>query len=196
MEDIARFEKTIKLFDEANSLDPNKEVVEGTAYPKELLYAKRMTQMLLAYEKAPSEALQLAARCQHIKRWTIPRSDYPMDRKGYLKWRTTLKIFHGEEAAKIMTQTGYDEETIKKVKLLLSKNKLKTDPESKKLEDVICLVFLQYYFPDFAKKNTDEKLVEIVQKTWGKMTEKGHDLALQMEYPERELNVIKKALGI
>ncbi|MDW7692074.1 DUF4202 domain-containing protein [Flammeovirgaceae bacterium SG7u.111] len=195
---MSKLENTLKAFDAANTEDPNKETWEGKEYPKELIYGQRMSEMLGKYSEGetPSETLQLASRCQHIRRWTIPRSDYPMDRKGYLKWRTQLKIFHGEEAGKIMAEHGYDEETIQTVKDLLMKKNLKKDPESQALEDVICLVFLQYYYDDFLAKHPEEKIIEILQKTWGKMTEKGHDHALQLQYTDKGLLLVKRALGL
>ena len=100
-----------------------------------------MSSVLAKFAPDASEVLQLAARCQHIRRWTVPRDAYPMDRKGYLQWRTHLKKFHGEQAAAIMHAEGYDSETIIQVVDLLNKKNLKRDPEMQTLEDVICLVF-------------------------------------------------------
>ncbi|MEQ6118593.1 DUF4202 domain-containing protein [Reichenbachiella sp. MALMAid0571] len=181
--------------DEINVQDPNIEESEGQSYPKEILYSQRMTDMLHDYVTNPSEALQIAARGQHIKRWSIPRSDYPMDRKGYLKWRTQLKIFHGELVAEILKSEECSEDFIKEVVELITKKNLKKDSQSKTLEDVICLVFLKYYFKDFAAKSTHEKLIDIVQKTWGKMTEQGHEAALKLPFEEKELKIIKEALA-
>lgn len=181
--------------DAINAQDPNIEKSEGQSYPKEILYSQRMTNMLREYVANPSEALQIAARGQHIKRWSIPRSDYPMDRKGYLKWRTQLKIFHGELVAEILKGEECSESFIKEVVELITKKNLKKDSQSKTLEDVICLVFLKYYFKDFAAKSSNEKMIDIVQKTWGKMTEEGHDAALKLPFEEKELKIIKEALA-
>lgn len=190
-----RFENTIKEFDDVNSHDPHLEMVEGEKIPKELLYSKRMTEMLNHYRPNASETLQLAARCQHIKRWAIPREEYPMDKKGYLLWRTTLKKYHGELAASIMTRNGYGHEEIQKVDDLLNKRKLKSDEETQALEDVICLVFLQYYFDEFITKHDEAKLVEIVQKTWNKMSENGREAALQLAHSVTALAIVNKALS-
>ncbi|AGA78159.1 DUF4202 domain-containing protein [Echinicola vietnamensis] len=192
-----RFEKTIASFDAINAEDPHKEVIDGKEVPKELVYGHRMTGMLLDFEPEASETLRLAARCQHIKRWEIPREDYPMDRKGYLLWRTKLKKFHGELAGKLMKEHGYDDDDIQKVDDLLNKRRLKTDPETQALEDVVCLVFLKYYFDDFIAKHRDEegKLVDIVQKTWRKMSEKGHQAALAMSHSDEALGIVQKALA-
>ena len=190
-----QFERTIAAFDAANAEDPHQEMVDGKALPKELIYGQRMSEMLAAFAPDASEALQLAARCQHIQRWTLPRDTYPMDRKGYLKWRTQLKLFHGKRAGEIMEAEGYDAETIDRVKFLLNKQKLKSDPETQTLEDVVCLVFLKYYFSDFAKQHSEEKLVDIVAKTWNKMSDKGHEAAMKLSFSTEEKNIIQKALA-
>lgn len=190
-----RFEATIEAIDEANSQDPNLVLHDGKNVAKELLYSQRMTETLFQYDPDPEEALQLAARGQHIKRWTIPREEYPMDRKGYLRWRTKLKLMHANLIEAIMTERGYEMATINQVKLLINKNKLKTDLPSQQLEDVVCLVFLQHYFSDFYQKHDDEKVISILHKTWGKMTQKGRDMALNIQFDEKGKQLIGKALG-
>ncbi|PHN01423.1 DUF4202 domain-containing protein [Flavilitoribacter nigricans] len=190
-----KFKAAIHQFDLANSQDPNQEEWKGNTYPKEMLYAERMTDCLEAFAPDAPEALQLAARCQHIKRWEIPRETYPMDRPGYHAWRNELKKYHAEQAENILQQVGYDEETIERVKFLLQKKQLRRDPDTQTLEDVICLVFLQYYFEPFSQKYEEEKLIDIVQKTWRKMSEKGHEAALKLDYSPESLDLIKKALA-
>jgi hypothetical protein len=153
------FNETIARFDKANAEDPNKEVFEGKEYPKELLYAQRMTAWLDRFEPDASEPLRLAARAQHICRWKIPRREYPMDRDGYNKWRTTLAKMHGDIAAGIMQQAGYDEQMCEQVKALLMKDRIKlAGPDGQTLEDVICLVFLEFYFTPFAPEYSAKDL--------------------------------------
>lgn len=190
-----KFNKAIQLFDEANSLDPNKEIFEGKEYPKELIYAKRMTEQLNKFSPNASESLQLTVRCQHICRWEIPRNSYEMNRVGYLKWRKDLKDFHAKKAAKILSKVGYDTETIETIKSLLLKKQLKKNADTQTLEDVVCLVFLEFYFLKFSKKYAEEKLIDIVQKTWKKMSDKGHEAALSLVLPEAALALITKALS-
>ncbi len=190
-----KLEAVINGIDEINATDPNQIIVNGSSYPNELIYGERMTEMLHQYQSESSDELQIAARGQHIKRWAIPRKDFPMDRKGYLKWRTQLKLMHGELLSEIMRENGYDEEAVEKVVTMVTKKKLKTDPESKILEDVVCLVFLKYYFGEFIPKHDEPKVIDIVRKTWGKMTEKGHELALQLQLTDEETSIIKKALN-
>lgn len=191
----ACFNTAIARFDAANAEDPNIEQADGQDYPKELLYARRMTARLEQFAPEASEAVQLAARCQHIRRWTVPRSDYPMNREGYKAWRTGLAKFHAETAAEILREVGYDEETIDRVSTLLRKKRLKLDPEVQLLEDVICLVFLEHYFADFARKHEDEKIIDIIRKTWRKMSPRGHEAALALDLPAAVLPLVEKALA-
>jgi len=191
-----KFQITIADIDALNSQDPHMEISNGERVPKELLYSTRMTDMLQAFDPEASENLKIAVRAQHIQRFTHPREKYPMDRKGYLQWRTELKKFHGEKAAGIMRSNGYNDEDIQKVDDLINKRQLKTDPEAQTLEDVVCLVFLKYYFDDFIDKHIEDKnkIIDIVQKTWKKMSEKGHAYALSMSHSDKALDIVSKAL--
>lgn len=190
----SRFNKAIELFDEANGEDPNFEEYNGLKYPKELLYAKRMTDKLNEFDSSADEALQLAVRCQHLRRWEIPREDFEMNRVGYLQWRNRLKSFHAEGAAQILEEAGYGKETIDRVKFLLLKKQLKKDQVTQTLEDVICLVFLEFYFEKFSFKYKEDKLIDILRKTWRKMSDKGQKGALELNFSDRSLNLIEKAL--
>jgi len=190
-----RLEKTLAAFDAANLQDPNTEIVDSKAVAKEWIYAQRMSAQLHTFCEAPSEALQLATRSQHICRWKSPRSDYPMDRGGYKKWRLDLAQLHGEIAGGIMAEHGYDETMITRVQDLLLKRSLKRDEEVQALEDVICLVFIEFYLEDFAGKHDEEKLIDIIRKTWNKMSEKGHEAALKLPLSEAMLGLVGKALS-
>jgi len=184
-----------RLFDEANGQDPNTEEYKGKAYPKEVLYAIRMTDKLKEFAPNASETLLLAARCQHIRRWEIPRETYEMNRAGYLKWRQDLKKFHAQKAAVILRGIGYSKETIDSVCILLEKKQLKKNQDTQTLEDVVCLVFLEFYFESFAQKHPEEKTLEILQKTWRKMSEKGRSAALALPLTPESLQLVKKAIG-
>jgi predicted transcriptional regulator len=190
-----KFNKAIQLFDEANSSDPNTEIFEGKEFPKELLYAMRMTEQLNKFAPNSSEALQLTVRCQHICRWEIPRDSYEMNRVGYLNWRKDLKDFHAKKASEILKSVGYNDEVIDDVSFLLLKKQLKKNADTQTLEDVICLVFLDFYFLKFSEKYSEEKLIDIVQKTWKKMSDKGHKAALELNLPASALALITKALS-
>ncbi|MBU2951521.1 DUF4202 domain-containing protein [Tamlana agarivorans] len=190
-----RFETAIALIDKKNAEDTNTYQVAGMEYPKELLYSQRMTRKLLQFCPDASKALQIAARAQHICRWKIARDEYPMDRVGYLKWRETLKKMHAEITAEILEQVGFDRQFIDRVSLLVNKKLIKKNEETQILEDTICLVFLDYYFDEFAAKHDDEKIIDILKKTWVKMSENGHKAALQLPYSEKSLALVKKAIS-
>ena len=154
-----------------------------------------MTDVIESFDPNASPALLLAARAQHICRWEIPRSNYEMNRVGYLTWRNDLKKFHAETVGKILEDLHFETETIDRVSFLIQKKKLKKDIETQTLEDVICLVFLKYYYEAFSKKHTEEKVIDIIQKTWKKMSNKGHDAALKLNYTEQGLSLIQRALS-
>ncbi len=182
------------LFDEANRQDPNTEDFGGQTYPKELLYAHRMSDTLGTFAPNASEALQLAARCQHICRWEIPRDNYEQNRAGYLKWRQDLKKFHAQKAAELLNRAGYDQDTIENVEFLLLKKQLKKNEETQVLEDVVCLVFLQHYFEAFCSKHPEEKIIDILQKTWRKMSSEGQKAALELPMSKEAVQLIKRAI--
>ncbi len=191
----SRFDQAIARFDAANAEDPNRETEGGVEDPRELLYARRMTAWLEKLAADASEAVRLAVRCQHIRRWTRPRRDYPMDVAGYKRWRTDLAQFHAETAGAILRDVGYDEDTIHRVQALLRKEKLKLDPDAQLLEDVICLVFLESYFAEFARQHDEAKLIGIIRKTWKKMSSRGHAAALALDLAPDARSIVEKALA-
>ena len=190
-----RFNKAIHRFDAANAEDPHLEVVDGVPYPKELLYAQRMTSWLDRFAPDASEALRLAVRCQHIRRWMMPRSQYPMDRRGYLQWRTGLAKFHADTAADILREVGYEAALIGRVQSLLRKEGLKRDPEVQCLEDVICLVFLESYCADFARQHDPAKMLPIIRKTWEKMSPRGREVARALDLSQEVHQLVEAALA-
>jgi len=192
--DSTKYQQVIHKIDQENAQDPNREFHDEKEFPKELIYSYRMTEWLNKMDPDASEELQIAARAQHICRWVIPREEYPMDRKGYHQWRTKLKEFHAAKTASIMKEFGYDEDTIDRVKSLILKKRMKTDPEPQMLEDVVCLVFLENYFQDFSQKHEEEKIKEIIQKTWRKMSDMGRTTASQLQLNPEAEKLIREAL--
>lgn len=176
----------LQRIDAVNAQDP---------HGKELLYSQRMSEWLERIEPGASEALRLAVRAQHIRRWTIPRSDYPMDRIGYLTWRTTLYRFHAQEVERILSEVGYEGEMVERVGSLVRKEEIKRDPEAQTLEDVICLVFLENYFAEFAAAHDEEKVINILRRTWKKMSERGREMAKGLEIPAAAGELVKRAVG-
>jgi len=191
-----RLHRTLAAFDQVNSLDPRQDRDDdGANVAYEVLYARRMSDTLQYFCPHASEALQLAARSQHIERWGLPRESYPMDRTGYLQWRSELKLRHAARATDIMAEQGYDVEMCERVAALLKKEKMKSDEESQTLEDVICLVFLQYYFVAFTQAHDEAKLINILQKTWRKMSDAGHAAALNLPLRDEQKALVAKALA-
>jgi len=190
------FNKASEWIDAENAQDPNIEIYQSVSYPKELLYSKRMYEKLMDFHPNASEEIQIASKAQHICRWKVARESHPMDRVGYLKWRTDLKKFHAETTAAILEKAGYNQEFIDRVSFLIEKKQLKKDEETQLLEDVICLVFLEFYLEPFVEKHDREKLKNIILKTWNKMSEKGHQAALKINYSPENLELIKEALGL
>ena len=191
----AKFEAAIRRFDGENSRDPNHESAGGISHPRELLYAERLTNWVLRLCPNASRELRLAARCQHICRWEIPRDSYPMTRAGYLQWRATLKKFHAQKAGEILREVGYDENTVHRVQELNLKKNFPNDPEGRVLEDALCLVFLETQFAETIAKTGDEKMLGILQKTWRKMTPQAREIALTLPMTAAQRALVEKALA-
>jgi hypothetical protein len=190
-----RFEAALRRFDDENSMDPNRVAVNGLPEPRERVYAGWLTAWVLKLCPEASEALRLAARCQHLCRWMIPRQTYPMTRAGYLKWRTELKQFHADKAAGILRELGYSSEIIERVRTLNLKKNFPADPESRVLEDALCLVFLEHQFSDLADQNPEDKVINALRKSWEKMSSAGRAEALKLNYAPREKVLLEKALA-
>jgi len=193
------FHKAISLIDAANTEDPNIDTAEGKEWPKELLYSHRMADVLQRYTPSADEAQQLAIRAQHIQRWKSPRNAYPMDKQGYHQWRTHLYKFHAETAAELLERAGYGAEDIERVKQAVGKRALKVNPDTQLLEDVAALVFIEYYMLEFAGKHPEydeAKWIDIIRKTWKKMSSRAQEFALSggIQLPEQLLPLIQKAV--
>lgn len=191
-----RLSLALAAIDRANAEDPSRELWQGVEYPKEVLYSTHMSRWLAKLDPAPSEARQIAARAQHIRRWTVPREDYPAGREGYLRWRSYLYRFHADQAEAILRKLGYDNDTLQAVRRMVGKQGIKRDADVQLIEDVACLVFLEQYFPAFASQYDEDKLIDIVRKTWKKMSEQGHQAALGLDLPEHLQPVVAKALSM
>lgn len=190
-----RFDRAIARFDAANAEDPRREAGEHGDEPKEVLYARRMTGWLERLEPEASEALRLAARAQHLCRWKIERSAYPEGRQGYLRWRRDCGDLHARLAGEILHEVGYDAGTVDRVKDLLRKKGLPDDEEALALEDTACLVFLETELAAFAPKHDEAKLVQILERTWRKMSPRGRATAAALALPASTRALIEKALA-
>ncbi|RYN50033.1 hypothetical protein AA0118_g11198 [Alternaria tenuissima] len=188
-------ERALAAIDAAHALDPNKVTINNEEMPYELHYAQKCTSYLEKRAPDASEPLRIAIRAQHFRRWEVPRSSYPMTRPGYHAWRTYLKKRQAELVEQICLDSGYSKEDSETVGSLIRKEDLKANEETMVLEDVACLVFLDDQFEAFEKEHDEDKIVRILQKTWGKMTDQGHELALKIPMGERPMELVKKALA-
>lgn len=190
-----RFEQALAAFDALNAEDPNTVHVQEAAQPKELHDALAMTRWIETLYPEAGEAVQLAARCQHLCRWERPRADYPEGRAGYLRWRTDLKKFHAGKAAGVLRSVGYDEPMIEAVSAINLKKSLKSNPDVQMIEDALCLVFLETQFEGYLDRWEEDKMIGILQKTWAKMSEVGRAAALDLPLSGRALALVQKALS-
>ena len=187
--------EAFEIFDSIHQKDPNQKIVGGQHVSCSVLYHHKLSEWLDRIVNNPSVPLRLAARSQHIQRWLIPRSTYPMNKSGYRKWRTRLNQFHAKTAADVLRQLNYDEYTVSRVQQILRKERLKIDSEVQHLEDAICLVFLELQLEEFSKQHPKEKLVNILRKTWNKMSSLGHQLALKLNLSDNLQNLLKEAIS-
>jgi len=189
-------DRALQLIDAAHSEDPNKTTVSGTEMPYELHYADKMTSYLDKRDPNASPNLRIAIRAQHFRRWEVPRSSYPMTRIGYHQWRTFLKKRQGELVSALIADCGFSAQDCARVDALIRKEGLsKGDEEDQVLEDVACLVFLDDQFAEFKEKHDEDKIIKILQKTWGKMSDKGHEMALDMNMDADCSRLVEKALA-
>jgi hypothetical protein len=192
--ELKRFEAALRRFDEENRRDPNTDLVAGVSHPRELIFARRLADWVLKLCPDASEELRLAARCQHLCRWMIPRHSHPMTRAGYLQWRERLRKFHAQKAGEILREAGYPEAVIQRVQALNLKKNLSQDPECRALEDALCLLFLEHQFADLAGRTSEDKMIGILQKSWKKMTPAAQAEAMKLSYGPREKALLAKAL--
>ena len=195
------YDRAVTLIDAANAEDPRMDSdAAGKQVPRELLYGQRMAEMIVRFTPEADEVQRLAVRAQHIQRWKTPRDSYPMTRDGYMQWRTGLYKFHAETCGHLMQEAGYDDASVERAKQAVGKRGLKVNPDTQLLEDVADLVFIEHYMVEFAGQHpdyTEEKWLDIVRKTWKKMSERAHAFALsgQLKLPEPLVPLITKAIS-
>lgn len=170
-----RLTQVLTDIDTANAQDPR----QDDGRPEAQLYGERMSaETERLFPDAP-DTLRIAARGQHVERWVLPRADYAEGRVGYLKWRRDLAAHHATRVGELMQKAGYDQTDIDTVATMLRKEGLKRNPEVQALEDIICFVFLKWYFAPFAAKHSPEKIQDIVEKTARKMSDDARAQVLQ-----------------
>jgi hypothetical protein len=197
--EAGRFLDAIARIDAANAQDPTTLVFRGVTHRTLLLHAELATgwawRLREAQGDTPSEPLLLAARAHHIERWTVPRSSYADGRAGYLRWRTGLHQFHARRAAELLEAAGYDPATIEATARVIRKERPRSNADSQALEDALCLVFLETQLDMDWERIDDDKMVEVLRKTWRKMSPVGRDAALALQLGERAHAIVARALG-
>ena len=186
-----KFAAALGAIDAVHAEDPEKE----GGRPKELVYAERMSAWLDKLAPAASEELRLAVRCQHLRRWAIPRASYPEGKVGYLRWRKEELLAHAALAGELLAKAGYDAAAIRRVQSLVKKERIKHDAAAQALEDVTCLVFLEHEFAAFAPRHDEAKLVDILRKTWPKMSAQGQQAALGLKLAAPLRQLVERALA-
>ena len=190
-----RYDAASRAIDEANGADPRKQEADGTSWPREVLYSRRMVGWVERLAPNGSEELLLAVRAQHIRRWEVERSSYPDGRMGYLKWRKDLQRRHADTLGSIMKDAGYPDDSIAKAQQLIIRKNNAKDPEGQTLEDAACLVFLEFELAPFVAKTDDAKVVDIVRKTWKKMSDRAREEAGKLSLGEKEGGLVRTALS-
>lgn len=195
VEERGRFERAVAWMDAANAEDPNLLETAAGPRPKELVHAELLTDWIRQLEATPSEALLLAARGHHIRRWVMPRSSYPKGRSAYLQWRRDLHGYHADQVGAILERAGYDAATVARVQQIVRKERLTQNPEVQTLEDGLCLVFLQLQLDSTAETVADdERMVEVLRKSWRKMSSSGREFALGLDLSARGRELVRRAL--
>lgn len=197
MGDLSEEERTraIALLDALHAEDPERVDVDGTEVAAELVYARRMSAALLRLEPAPSDALALAVRAQHLCRWRMPRASYPEGKAGYHAWRRAQAVQHAELARGALREAGAGDALIARVTALIQKKDLVRDPEAQALEDCACLVFLEHHLEPFARGRDEAQLIDILQKTWRKMSPRARELARALPLAEPARSLVLRAIA-
>ena len=194
MSDPQRLNRSLAAIDAANADDPNRLVVRGESRPKELAHAELASEWVEVLCPDASDALRLAARAHHLRRWAIPRSEYPDGRAGYHRWRVALQAHHAREVARILEAEGWDPDTVARVRAIVRKKNLGRDAEVQVLEDALCLVFLETQFHDLAARLDDEKLIDVTRKTLRKMSAVGVERALALPLDAADRVLLERAM--
>jgi len=170
--------------------------VDGVAEPKELAHSKMASAWLRRFDVDPSDEQLIAARAHHLRRWDIPRTDYPDGRAGYLRWRRDLGARHRDDVEAIMGDAGYDDSAIARTAAIMAKRDLDRDPAVQAHEDALCMVFLETQLDQLCDRLGDEKAAEVVAKTLGKMSPAGITAALSVRFSDPGGAVVAAAVEL
>lgn len=192
----ARLRQALDRIDEINSADPHQIQIRGEARPKELTHAAMVSAWIDRLRPGADDALRVAARGHHVRRWAIPRSDFPQGRRGYLRWRQALHDLHASTVGEVMTKAGYKAADVRRAQDLVRKKDLRRDPDAQALEDALCLVFLETQLGTFRTRQPDDRTAEVLRKTWQKMSGEARALAVDLELPPNDRRFLLDALEL
>ncbi len=186
--------QAIQLIDRKNEVDPSQVLFEGKEYPTALIEGMRAEHWIQQLRPDAPDALLIAARGHHMRRWEIPRDSYPRTRQGYLAWRSRLYDFHAEAVAAVMQQSGYDEDAMAQAGRLMRKQGIKLDIDAQAYEDAVALAFLELRLDQFTQTVTEEQMDRALRRTWRKMSDAGHAAALTLELQPKAASAVQRAL--
>ncbi|MCA9629634.1 MAG: DUF4202 domain-containing protein [Myxococcales bacterium] len=192
---MASIQRAIEAFRELQARDPNRVQVGGELRPKALVEAERLASWVERLAPDAGAALRIAPYCQHLERWRLPRSDFPDGRKGYIAWRTNLAKYHAEKSGQVLMELGFEPAVIQAVQRINLKKGLGQASDAQVMEDALCLCFLEFELAAFAAKHPREKLVDIIQKTWRKMSDVGHQQASSLPLTPELSALVREALA-
>lgn len=192
----ARLRRAIRRIDEINSADPNLIDIRGEALPKELTHAAMVSAWIDRLRPGADDALRVAARGHHVRRWAIPRNEFPQGRRGYLRWRQALHELHAATVGEVMTEAGYDAVDVRRAQDLVRKKNLRRDADAQALEDSLCLVFLETQLGTFRTRQPDDRTAEVLRKTWQKMSDEARALAVELELSPNDRRFLLDALEL
>jgi hypothetical protein len=187
-------DEAFAAIDAANADDPSTIVVRGERRPKEQAHAELAVEWVRRLVPEPSEALLLAARAHHVRRWDIPRSAEPEGRAGYLAWKRRLQQHHAEVVGRVL-EGIVPADVIERVRAIVRKERLRSDPDVQALEDALCLVFVETQFGELADQLGEDHMVEVVVKTLRKMSPAGRAAALDLPLDDDARRIVGRALS-
>jgi len=188
-----RYLAAVAAIDRANADDPEILLIAGVERPKEQAHAELMTAWVQRLDPGADDSQLLAARAHHLRRWAVPRRDYPEGRSGYLRWRTAQKSRHADEVAAILHDCGYPDETVERVGQIIRKEHLRSDPQVQVHEDALCLTFLQTQLGSLGAQLGEDKALDVLGKTLAKMSPAGRDRIAELDLDPGERALVDRA---
>ncbi|MCY3958228.1 MAG: DUF4202 domain-containing protein [Chloroflexi bacterium] len=192
----ARLRRALACIDEINRADPHQIQVRGESRPKELTHAAMVSAWIERLRPDADDALRIAAHGHHVRRWAIPRAEYPLGRRGYLRWRQALQEIHADTLGEVMTEAGYDTASIERARNLVRKRNLRRDADVQALEDALCLVFLETQLREFRTRQPDDRVADILRKTWDKMSAEARALAVELDLAPDDRRFLQRVLRL